>query len=124
MKLRNTIFIVEDGDRGFIPALNRLMLEKLPVKVAYDLAKLGREISERHKDFENGRRAILEKYGKENKDGTWEIMAKNQEKSNEEFNELVNMQEDYELKEKIELPDDIELSARDMLYLEAVIEVK
>ena len=123
MKLRNTIFITEAEDRGFIPALNRLMSEKLPVKVAYDLAKLGREISERQQDFENGRKAILEKYGKE-KDGKWEILAKNIEKANKEFNELGNVQEEYELKKKIQIPDDIELSARDLLYLESIIEVK
>jgi len=123
MKLRNTIFIVEAEDRGFIPALNRLMSQQLPIEVAYDLSKLGREISERQKDFENGRMAILEKYGKQ-KDGAWEILAKNQEKANEEFNKLANMQEKYELKEKIKLPEDIEMSARDMLYLDAIIEVK
>lgn len=123
MKLRNTIFITEAEDRGFIPALNRLMTQPLPVKVAYDLAKLGREISARQQDFENGRKAILEKYGKE-KDGTWEILAKNTEKANKEFNELANLQEEYEIKKKIKIPDDIELSARDLLYLEAIIEVK
>ena len=123
MKLRNTIFITEAEDRGFIPALNRLMSQQLPVKVAYDLAKLGREISERQQDFENGRKAILEKYGKE-KDGSWEILAKNTEKANKEFNELANVEEKYELKDKIKLPEDIELSPRDMLYLDAIIEVK
>lgn len=126
MKLRNTIFIAESAEVGFIPALNRLLSQKLPVEVAYELGKLGRQISERQKDFEGARIAILEKYGEKNeKDGTWTILAKNQDKANEEFNKLANIQEEYEIEEKVKLPrKNLDMTGQDTLFLNPVIELE
>jgi len=117
MEIENGIF--EDGR---IPALNELILKPLPVKEAYKVAKLAKELREKEEVYREAKTAIFRKYGKE-KNGKIEIMKKNQEKALEEINELIAVKEEYSLKDKIKLPEDIELSAQQIILLEDLVEI-
>lgn len=45
-----------------IEGLNQLMVEKLPIKVAYSISKVAKKIQEEAKTYEENRKVLLERY--------------------------------------------------------------
>ena len=119
MKFSNNIFI-----RETIPVLNKLIEKPLEIKEAYKLVKFAKSLSEKEAVFNDAKRTIFEKYGKKNeKEGTISIPEKNQEKATVEMDELLAMEEEYDLDSKIKIGDDIAMSAAELILLEDIIEI-
>jgi len=129
MKLKNVIFVNEFG-----AALQRLREHKFKVGLSWDLAKLQKEIEAKAIVYEETRQSLLSKYAKKDKDGervTEErkspdgttssvVVMEDAEKFNEEFQELLEIEEEYK-SAKLSLPEDIEITADDLRLLEAII---
>lgn len=119
MKLKNTIFV-----NGFVPALGSLLGEKLPGRTAYKIARFAKEVSEKNKVYEDARIALVKQYGEEDKEKNFKVLDKNLEVFTKELNDIQAIEEDYSLKEKIQLPKDIKISPRELIALEDVVSVE
>ena len=119
MKFSNNIFI-----RGQIPVINKLIEKPLEIKEAYKLVKFAKSLGEKEAVFNQAKMTIFEKYGKKDeKEGTISIPKKNQKKAKVEMDELLAMEEDYDLDSKIVIGDDIAMSAAELILLEDIIEI-
>ena len=119
MKLPNSIFV-----DGRIATLNKLIEQPLEISEAYKLLKLAREIKDKEANYTSARLKIFEKYGKQNKEGQWEIKNKKGiEKATEEMNKLLALEEEYDLKGRVKVPGDVRLSANEIALLEEIIEL-
>jgi len=118
MKFQNSIFV-----RGQVQVINKLIEKPLEIKEAYKLVKFARSLSEKEADFNKARLMVYEKYGKQNDEGNWEIEKKNQKDAAKEIDELLVIEEDYDLDSKIKIPADIQLSAAEIILLEDIIEI-
>jgi len=119
MKFSNSIFV-----RGQVPVINKLIEKPLEIKEAYKLVKFARSLSEKEADFNKARLTVFEKYGEQNKDGNWEIKSKkSQKEAAKEIDELLAIEEEYDLDSKIKIPADIQLSAAEIILLEDIIEI-
>ena len=106
--------------------LQKLVAEKLPVVVAYKIAKLANRLSEQLNVIEQVRQGLVKKYGTADEGGAGiTIKADSPEfpKFVEEFNEL--MSQDVELViEKVKLTDvKLEIEPSVLMALEKFIEV-
>jgi len=121
MKLKNYIFV-----NGFIPALQELLNEKLPITQAFKLRKLAKVINEKAKVYDETRRALLDqvaakdKNGEVIKDEKGNVKFDNLEKWNTEFIELLEQEEEYDI-EPIELANSVEMSANNVTLLEQIL---
>lgn len=119
MKFSNSIFV-----RGQIPVINKLIEKPLDIKEAYKLVKFAKSLSEKEESFNKAKMTIFEKYGnKDEKKGTISIPEKNQEKATKEMDELLAIEEEYDLDSKIMIGDDIQMSAAELVLLEDIIEI-
>ena len=118
MKIDNKIF-----EGGGIEAINELLIQPLPVKESYRLMKFAKELKEKEDVYRGARIAVFKKYGKEKEDKTIEILEENKGKALEELNELLAIEEEYSLKDKITLPEDIKLSAAQLMLLEDIVKI-
>jgi len=119
MKLKNIVFT-----NGFVQSYQKLLDKELPISLSYNIAKSVKDINEKSKLFEELKIKLYKKYGDE-KDGQIKIKDNNLLKFQNELDELLNIEEEYNI-EKIEFKIDslIELSAKDILLLEDVISIK
>jgi GTP:adenosylcobinamide-phosphate guanylyltransferase len=123
MKLQNAIFHTV-GEKGFIPSLTKIVSKDLPLKTSYALTKLVKEVETKSVVFQEAKNSIIKKYGEE-KDGGINVTKENMEVFLKEFDELLNIEEEYDF-EKIEISKDleIELAVGDLINLEKVLEIK
>lgn len=122
IKLRNAIF-VSTGDQGFVPALRRLVKQPIKGTQAFALAKFVKQVEEKGRFFAEAKESLFRKYGDENEE-TKEIKVREIEKDHfiGELEELINIQEEYEL-EKLSLElDKIELTTDDAVALQPLFE--
>ena len=118
MKLSNKIFVGE-----FVPSLRVLLQTKLPAVYAFKLAKFARQVEEKGAIFEKARLGIAEGYGEKGKDGNYKIPAKNMEKAQKEFDELLALTEEYDIEQMV-LPDTVEIEPVHLLNLELIIKLQ
>jgi hypothetical protein len=119
MKFSNHIFV-----RGQIPVINELIEKPLDIAEAYKLVKFARSLKEKEEDFNEARLKVFKKYGEQNKEGNWEIKDdKAREEAAKEIDKLLEIEEEYDLESKIKVPQDVKLSAAELMLLEDIIEV-
>lgn len=119
MKFANSIFV-----SGQMEAINTLSKKPLDVYEAYKLVKLLKSLSDRNEIFVKARLGIFEKYGKKMKNGDWQIKEQDRrELATGELNKLLAIEEEYELESKIKVPEDIQLSAVELILLEDIIDI-
>jgi len=110
-------------NESFIKGLNNLSTEKLPIKTSIAIAKTIKTISEEVNILNSIRFKLIEEYGVEVKDGVVSIAKVEQlDEFNSKMVELLNSEIEIPLDTKIILPEDIKLSAADVLILEAILE--
>lgn len=127
MKLSNKIFLttqIKDDDKTtnvwFIISLNKLLKQDLDVKLSYSLLKFYKELQDKEEVFNEAKAKILEKFG--TKEGNGYIISKeNVEGANNEFKSLLEIEEEYSI-EKFKLPEDIKISAWDIIQLELILQ--
>ncbi len=118
MKIKNNIF-----ESGQIQAINELIAQPLPVAQSYKLMKFAKELAEKEKVYMEAKMSIFKKYGKE-KDGQIEIEKKNQKQATAEIDELLELEEEYEFEGGIKLPEDIKLSAAQIMLIEDFVTIE
>jgi hypothetical protein len=119
MKFSNRIFVT-----GAIPVINKLIEKPLEIGEAYKLLKFAKSLKENEENFNKARLKVFQKYGSQNKEGNWEIKnKKNQEKAAEEIDQLLEIEEEYDLDKKIRVPADVQLSAAEVVLLEDILEI-
>ena len=101
MKLDNgTIFVAREP-------LAKLMEQKFPVRVSYNLAKMASKLNEQLKVIDEVRNGLIRTYGKPDKDNPQQISvpqgSKDFTKFMEEFSELMNKEEEIDFG-KTEVP--------------------
>ena len=101
MKLDNgTIFVAREP-------LAKLMEQKFPVRVSYNLAKMTSKLNEQLKVIDEVRNGLIRTYGKPDKDNPQQISvpqgSKDFTKFMEEFSELMNKEEEIDFG-KTEVP--------------------
>ena len=94
MKLDNgTIFMAREP-------LQKLMEQKFPVKVSYNLAKMVSKLNEQLRVIDEVRNGLIRTYGKPDKDNPQQISvpqgSKDFTKFMEEFSELMNKEEEID----------------------------
>jgi hypothetical protein len=126
MKLKNTIFLIQtikDWDATlevwFIPSIKRLLDKDLPIKNSYALRKLFAQIVTKEKVYNEARMPIFQKYWEEKND-VLTIPTEKLQEANVLLNEIIQIEEEYEF-EKIKLPEDIKISAMDIIQLEEIL---
>jgi len=117
MKLQNTIFV-----NGFADAFSRLLDERLPIGIAFVLRRFAKEYDDKFKVFAQTRLDLFKKYGNE-KDGEYKVPKKNLDKFNEEFEQLLEIEQEFDIK-KVSLPKDTQMSAKDVAVLENILDIK
>ena len=124
MKLKNEVF-----NNGFIPALRTLLDEKLPVKEAFELRKLANEVGDKMKVYEESRMALVKEFGKTDEKGELIVLKDGNvdiediEGFKKKFQELLDLEEDYKC-QKITLPDETQLTTKNLILLEAILNIK
>jgi len=90
------------------PALGKLIEKELPVKVSYELAKMGNKLNEQYNIIESVRNGLIHKYGEEDngslrvKEGTKKFA-----KFVDEFNELMKQEVELDVN-TVEIPQEVE----------------
>ena len=119
MKFSNRIFV-----SGQIPVINKLVEKPLEITEAYKLVKFVKSLQENEQNFNKARLSIFQKYGKQDKGGNWEIKnEKNQKLVAGELDKLLEIEEEYDLDSKVKIPNDIQLSASEVILLEDIIDL-
>lgn len=106
-----------------MPALNGLLGERLPGRTSYKLMRFAKQVQENFAIYDEARKKMVEKYGTKQKDGSYKIPKKSEKAVDKEFKEILEIEEEYDLK-KIKLPKKIEITPRDMLVLEDILELE
>jgi len=102
--------------------LKAVAAKELPVKVAYDLSKQLEKVEVEWKRYEELRKKLFEKYGKQKGDRI-EVPSENQEKFAEEMNELLLIETDLKIEPVLSLEDleDIKVSAQDLIRIKKLL---
>lgn len=104
---------------GSTEALKNLFTAPVPVSVAFLLSKIIKEFEENLKFFDDARNAAIQKYGKEQKDGTFKVGEKEGVILNKEVQDLLNTEIEFHADPiNIDKLNDITLSASDMYSLD------
>ena len=120
MKLKNEVLI----NNRFNDAVGRLLHERVPGKVAYNLNAVVKAIPQQMELFETTRKGLLNRFCKKNEDGTLEvndgIVTFIDEESETSFKtEFKSLSEtEFEIPvSKLVLPEDIKISTADYMAL-------
>ena len=113
--------------RGIVSSLNKIMNDKLPVKAAYSLSKLGHAIQKEFEVYEEGRLKLIERYcarGEDAKpvikDNSFEIADR--EAFGKELSELANIEAEIDFTPiGVEKLGDIQISPAVMTGLDKFI---
>jgi len=103
-------------------ALERLAVEKLPVRTSYNLGKFLKAVNKELEIFNEFRNELLNKYGERQEDNTYKIDSGNIQKFNDEVIELINIEVhfDFELL-LLDSLGNVSISSQDMLALDYLI---
>ena len=123
MKIKNAIF---ENKQYFVTIEKLHTSDQLSVMDAYRINRLVKKLNELHKEFSELKIKIMTQFGtpSEEKEDTVTISAENREEFNFEYNELINIEHDLEVK-KLEFPKKIEdgFSATDLNILETFFDL-
>ena len=123
MKIKNAIF---ENKQYFVTIEKLHTSDQLSVMDAYRINRLVKKMNELHKEFSELKIKIMTQFGtpSEEKEDTVTISAENREEFNFEYNELINIEHDLEVK-KLEFPKKIEdgFSATDLNILETFFDL-
>mgnify|MGYP003124711727 CR=1 FL=1 len=123
MKIKNRLF----ENKQYAKTIEKLHTsDQLSVMDAYRINRLVKKLNELHKEFSELKIKIMTQFGtpSEEKEDTVTISAENREEFNFEYNELINIEHDLEVK-KLEFPKKIEdgFSATDLNILETFFDL-
>ncbi len=104
------------------PSLKRLGAEPLPVKTSYALAKMIKKVQAELEIYDSERIKLCEKYGRKNKQG-YDIDESKMSAFNSDYEELLQQEAEIDY-EPIALPDNVTISASDLLALEEFIKLE
>lgn len=110
-------------------SLTKLLTKELPIKTSYKLSKLGKQVFEEFKTFQEIREKMINKYADRDEedniidiDGKVTILSDNIDKFNKEINELMDIDISFNFEGvSIEELGEIEISGIDLLNLEDFI---
>ena len=123
MKIKNAIF---ENKQYFVTIEKLHTSDQLSVMDAYRINRLVKKMNELYKEFSELKIKIMTQFGtpSEEKEDTVTISAENREEFNFEYNELINIEHDLEVK-KLEFPKKIEdgFSATDLNILETFFDL-
>ena len=125
MKLKNGILI----DNRFSSAVNRLLEERVPAKVAYNLRAVVKELPGKIELFHETKKSLFDRFCKKQEDGTLLIESDRvvfiDEEAEKDFQKEMESLCDTEFEvsvNKVKLPDDIRISTLDLMILEPILE--
>ena len=122
MKIKNAIF---ENKQYFVTIEKLHTSDQLSVMDAYRINRLVKKLNELHKEFNELKIKIMTQFGTPSEEeDTVTISAENREEFNLEYNELINIEHDLEVK-KLEFPKKIEdgFSATDLNILETFFDL-
>jgi len=104
--------------------LRKLMDEKLPVKVAYGLAKAAHKLNEQLQVLEEVRNGLIRKYGVENKEGKISVEQGNPnwDAFVTDFDELLSQETELVI-ERVKLPETLMIETNVLAPLEKIVYV-
>ena len=121
MKLKNLIF---EEAYGFMKALGKITEQDLSIDIAYRLQKLLDEVQSKSHAYKELKVKLFKKYGKDMGDGIFTLPVDHME-AWKKFNELVAMEEEYNIKKVVlSSSSGVRISAKDLSLLKDIIEVK
>ena len=107
--------------------LEKLLQEKLPVKVSYGLAKLAAKLNDQLQVIEKVRQGLIQTYGEKDPDNPMQIRVDPQSegfpKFAEEYGELMT-QETEIVFDVVTLPDTLEVEPATLMMLDKFITVE
>ena len=122
MKIKNRLF----DNKKYAKTIEKLHTsDQLSVMDAYRINRLVKKLNELHKEFSELKIKIMTQFGTPSEEeDTVTISAENREEFNLEYNELINIEHDLEVK-KLEFPKKIEdgFSATDLNILETFFDL-
>lgn len=129
MKIKNQII---SNEKLFIPAIERLLKVSMPVKTCMQLSKSITEINQQLLAFNRAKLAFAEQHVKKDESGAFINGTSGPEyktdKDKEEFTkkyiELCNQEFDITLQKKIELTEEVKMTAEDYGVLESLLLIK
>lgn len=103
-------------------ALKKINEQILPMRAAFQLARIIREVQKEYDAFDLARKKLFEMYGKVEENGSYKIEKENIEDFNKEINSLleVNVQLNVE-PVMLEDLENVNITPQDILYLEKFI---
>lgn len=126
IKLKNYVF----QNTQFTETITKINnSENLPVKTAYWINKLTKELADRAKDYEEIRIKLLEKHGNEqvdeegNSTGSYHIEKENMDVFTTDFTELLEQEFEMSLK-KAEYPEELSLTPLQLGLVEDIFNLE
>ncbi len=104
--------------------LQKLMAEKLPIKVSYRLSKLAQKLGDQHKLLDGLRNKLINDYGEANDKGQMQVSvdSPNWNVFESELTDLLEGGIELDIADRITLPDkDIKIEAATLLALDKFI---
>lgn len=121
MELPNLIFV-----NNFMQALNEIIREKLPVKIAFQLVNFLQELESGSKAYWKTRKKILEENGGMLEAGATQYTFSSKEaekKATEEIEELNKLSQKYNIEPiRLDLSDDIKISPVNLFIIKDIFE--
>lgn len=105
-------------------SLEKILGEKLPIKTAYRIQKIYRQLQPELTHYEEMRtKLITDKYGGEQPEGSgnWRVLPEHNKEFIAELTELLSVEIEIEFV-KVKLPDSCEMSPTDSFMLEWMID--
>lgn len=114
--LSNAIFV-----NGFAQELKELMEQRLRPFSAFAAADFAKQFDEKSKVFFDAKENTLKKY----QDEEGKFIEEKEEEANKDFQELLNIEIEFEMMKKIKVTDgdDLKLKPQTVLMLESILEV-
>lgn len=123
MKIQNSIYhLDQNGESAFFKALDELLTTKQPVKTAYALVKISKELNEKFKSFMEVRMQLFKKYGEEKENGDVIVSAEKMPEFSKEYADLMAIEEEYTF-EKVKVAD-CNISAYNVMTLESILDIE
>lgn len=98
--------------------LRNLFSKEIPISIGFHISKTIQAIEENMKLYDESRTALVKKYGKENKDGTFNIPPKSVKEFEAEHQELLNTEVELQAEEiSIARLGDVKMSSSDVYTL-------
>ena len=96
----------------------KLLSEKFPIKLAYQIQKNFRAIEPELKQYESTRQGLITgKYGTKQEDGNWKVETEQMEDYVKELTDLLSLEINFDFN-KVKLPDTYEMTSGEVYVLE------